>query len=299
VQAGIVEKPGRIEMTIQGKLFTAYNFPSDLPRPFIHPVIGPYGGFVTRGFPMIPDAAGEVKDHPHHRSVWVAHGDVNGVDNWSEEKGHGRTIHREFEAMRSGPVMSEIVALGDWVSRSGERVLSEKRTMRVYNTPEIQRIMDVDVELVPTSGDVTFGDTKEGGIISVRVASSMDVERGGKIQNSYGGINESETWGKRAHWCDYSGPVEGKWVGIAVFDHTRNFRHPVYWHVRDYGLMTANPFGISYFTDDPSNKGTHVLRTGDKLSFRYRLFIHGGDADEANLTERYHDYVNPPSVSMS
>ena len=27
--------------------------------------------------------AGEAHDHPHHRGLWVAHGDVNGADNWS------------------------------------------------------------------------------------------------------------------------------------------------------------------------------------------------------------------------
>jgi hypothetical protein len=295
----LVERGGELDMAIGGELFTTYHFSNDLARPFLHPVIGPHGKAVTRGFPMIPDDPKEVKDHPHHRSIWVAHGDVNGVDNWSEEKGHGKTVHRGFQVIRSGPVLSEIVALGDWVSSTGDKVISERRAIRAYNSSNDRRILDVDIELTPASGDVTFGDTKEGGIISVRVASSMDVERGGMIQNSYGGINEAETWGKRAHWCDYSGQVDGIHVGIAVFDHIHNFRHPTYWHVRDYGLMTANPFGISYFTGEPNNKGTYTLRSKDTLTFRYRLFIHKGDAAEGAIAERYHDYVNPPSVSTS
>ena len=32
---------------------------------------------------------GEDKDHPHQRSLWFTHGKVNGVDFWSEIKGHG------------------------------------------------------------------------------------------------------------------------------------------------------------------------------------------------------------------
>lgn len=295
----LTERADEVDMILRGGLFTTYHFSNSLARPFLHPVIGPYGKPVTRGFPMIPDDPKEVKDHPHHRSIWVAHGDVNGVDNWSEEKGHGRTVHRGFQVKRFGPVLSEVVALGDWVSSTGEKVLSERRTMRAYNCSDDHKILDVDIELAPVTGDVTFGDTKEGGIISVRVASSMDVERGGMIQNSYGAINEAETWGKRAHWCDYSGQVDGDRVGIAVFDHIANFRHPTYWHVRDYGLMTANPFGISYFTGDPNNKGTYTLRSKDKLMFRYRILIHKGDAVEGIIAERYHDYVNPPFVSIS
>jgi len=292
------ERADEVDILVKGSLFTTYHFSNGLARPFLHPVIGPHGRLVTRGFPMIPDDPKEVKDHPHHRSIWIAHGDVNGVDNWSEEKGHGKTVHRGFLVKRSGPVLSEIVTLGDWVSSTSQKMLSEKTTIRIYNTSEDLRIMDVDIELEPVSVGVTFGDTKEGGMISVRVASSMDVERGGVIQNSFGGIDEAETWGKRAHWCDYSGKVEGDHVGIAVFDHNGNFRHPTYWHVRDYGLMTANPFGISYFTGDPSNKGTYVLPGKNRLAFRYRIFVHKGDAVGGNVAERYLDYICPPSVTV-
>jgi len=292
------ERADEIDIIVKGVLFTTYHFSKGLARPFLHPVMGPHGKPVTRGFPMIQDDPREVKDHPHHRSIWIAHGDVNGVDNWSEERGHGRTVHRGFLVKRSGPVLSEIVALGDWVSSTNQKVLSEKTAIRVYNTSEDLRIMDVEIELEPVLTDVTFGDTKEGGMISVRVASSMDVERGGVIQNSFGGINEAETWGKRAHWCDYSGMVEGDHVGIATFDHNQNFRHPTYWHVRDYGLMTANPFGISYFTGDPSNKGTHVLLVKNRFHFRYRILVHKGDAVEGNVAERYIDYVYPPQVCV-
>jgi hypothetical protein len=53
-----------------------------------------------------------------------------------------------------------------------------------------------------------FGDTKEAGLISVRVASSMEGKREqGLIENAFGGRREPETWGKPSPWCHYSGPV--------------------------------------------------------------------------------------------
>lgn len=292
------ESKGKISFYVGGRLFTRYNFGGNVIRPYLHPVLGPESKPVTRGFPMIPDIPGETRDHPHHRSIWTAHGDVNGVDDWSEAPNCGRIVHRRFKKLIEGPIFGELLSLNDWVSHEGEKVLEEVRRITIYDTPDDVRIMDVEANFKATEGDVTFGDTKEGGVISVRVAFSIDVVNGGKIENSYGGVNEEETWGKRAHWCDYSGPVGDSWIGIAIFDHPENLRHPTYWHVRDYGLMTANPFGISYFTGNPKNNGSLTLERDETLLFRYRLLIHKGDAEAGKVKDRYHDFINPPKVTL-
>ena len=75
--------------------------------------------------------------------------------------------------------------------------------MRVYNAGDERRLVDYDVALTAAEGDVTFGDTKEGGIISFRVATSMDGSKGGRIENASGGVSEKECWGKPSNWCDY------------------------------------------------------------------------------------------------
>jgi len=293
------EAESKVDVHVRGNPFIAYNFGANAIRPYIYPVFGPGGRLVTRSFPMMPDVSGETRDHPHHRSIWTAHGNVSGVDDWSEADNCGRILHRSFKTLRSGPVFGEIASINDWVSHEGEKVLGEERRVIVYDAPESLRIMDLEVNFRAIDEDAKFGDTKEGGIISVRVASSMDVVNGGRIENAYGGINEDETWGRRAHWCDYSGPVGGSWMGIAIFDHSRNFRHPTYWHVRDYGLMTANPFGVSYFTGDAKKDGSFTLRKGESLRFRYRILIHEGDAETGWVKHGYHDFVNPPKVAIS
>ena len=107
-----------------------------------------------------------------------------------------------------------------------------------------------------------FRDTKEGGLVSVRVASSMDVRNGGAIRNGYGGTNEEETWGKHAPWCDYSGMVDGKHVGVAIMDHETNPRYPTQWHVRDYGLMTANCFAWKHYCPEARRKGGYDVQEG-------------------------------------
>jgi hypothetical protein len=54
-------------------------------------------------------------------------------------------------------------------------------------------------------------------------------------------------------------------------------RFPAFWHVRDYGLFSLNPFGQSSFNPDLDDNIIR-LKTGEKLSFRWRVVIHPGDA---------------------
>src|SRR5690349_6738426 len=68
----ITELTNRLKIELHGELFTEYYF-SDVPRPFLYPLIGPGGLPMTRDYPM-KDKPGEDHDHLHHRSVWFAHG---------------------------------------------------------------------------------------------------------------------------------------------------------------------------------------------------------------------------------
>ncbi len=183
--------------------------------------------------------------------------------------------------------------------------------MVFYATSRQARLIDYSVTLHASEGEVTLGDTKEGGLLSVRVASSMDAGNpdGGRIVNGYGGVQEGETWGKRAPWCDYSGPVRAtggpadspaarRWVGVTMMDHGTNPRHPTYWHVRNYGLMTANCFGVHDFCREPDRRWPLVIPAGESRTWRYRVLIHHGDAGEARVALHYHGFAHPPAVEV-
>jgi hypothetical protein len=287
-----------LAIDVKGERFTRYHYtPEEAPaRPFFYPVLAPGGVPVTRSYPMA-NVEGEMRDHPHHRSLWVAHGDVNGTDNWSEEPGYGRTEHLSFEGIFSGPTVGGFRERARWVTNAGEPLLEETREVRVYAVDSSLRILDLWLELTPAQGDVTFGDTKEGGLISVRVATSMDADKGGTIKNGADGVNEKETWGKPAPWCDYYGPVQGKTRGIALMDHPSNTRFPTYWHVRNYGLMTANPFGLSYFYNDKSKDGSLLLRSGETARWRYRMVVHEGTTEDARIAAQYAAFASEVAIT--
>ena len=129
--------------------------------------------------------------------------------------------------------------------------------------------------------------------MAVRVAETMRLNGKvgrGHIVNSTG-AQDAAAWGKRADWCDYYGPVEGKTVGIAIFDHPQNPRHPTWWHVRDYGLFAANPFGVHDFEKKPAGTGNLIIPAGKSVTFRYRIVLHEGDEKQAGIAGLYKDFT--------
>ena len=93
-------------------------------------------------------------------------------------------------------------------------------------------------------------------------------------------------------WCDYHGTVNGKHVGIAVFDHPANAARAA-WHARAYGLMAANPFGrgVAGF---PSQKGkTDLVKIdkGGELKVKYAIYAHGGDTKAGKVAEAFEAFT--------
>ncbi len=295
IGVAVVDHDAVLDVSISGAPFTSYHYGIDHVRPYFFPLFGPTGVAMTRNYPMVAGVPGESTDHPHHRSLYVAFGEVNGVDVWSEPPHPitGRIVHQGWDELSAGPVAAHWIERLFWVDGRDLPLLDERRVVTAYRTTSVW-LLDLDITLTPARVAVLFADTKEGGPLALRVASAIEGKRGGLIQNAYGARREDETWGKRAPWVDYSGSIDGGIVGVALMDHPTSFRHPTWWHVRDYGLFAANPFGTSAFTGDPANRGDHVLVPGQSLSFRYRICLHQGDAEDGGIADRYQDYANPP-----
>jgi len=281
-------KEGTLIVNYGENMVAGYNYGKLLSKPYLYPVFSTNGVRVTEDRP---------KDHVHHRSLWVAHGDVNGYDFWAEFNDSGRIEAKNVKVNSCGKVFLEFSSSNVWITKSGSIELYEERTTRIWRLKR-DVLLDLEIILSNPEKDVKFGDTKEGGILSIRVNEKIKVDNGGKIENSFGGINEAETWGKRAAWCDYSGIVDGESVGITAFDHLGNFRYPTYWHVRNYGLMTANMFGVSVFTNMSKNRGDYTLPKGKKLRFKYRVLVHEGRGS-SYIKSKYIDFIYPPRVEVS
>ena len=280
----LTDSAGKVDVHIAGDYFTTYAYGTGAPKPYLGPVMGPHGESITR---LDLDA----QEHPHHKSVWFSHGDINGVDLWGEAApGTGFERHQQFTALHGGPVFARIASTNLWTDAAGLPLLTDEREYRFYNTPAHCRIIDMSLKLTASHQQVTFGATKEGGPLGIRVAETMNVDVGGTMDSAYEGCGEPECWGHRAPWCDYSGLVGGRIVGIAGLDHPSNPEYPTYWHIRDYGLMAMNNFNWA---------GAVTLAKGEAMFTQYRLICHGGTAAEAHISEHFHAYANPPLVTVT
>jgi Methane oxygenase PmoA len=252
-------------------LVARYHFGPDRARPYLAPLLAPGGTRVTRD-------SDEVEDHPHHHGVWIGHRDVDGVDHWTGFPGHGRIVHRGFAPVDGAALRERLT----WVRPDGAPQLEERRTLHLLDG----HALDVEVRLRGDYGPVALGDDKDAAMLAVRVASTMQGDRGGEVVLAGGRRGEAECWGAASEWADYAGPAPGGGVaGVAVLDHPDNPRHPTRWHVRDYGLMCANPCGSRCFGE--AADGTLRIAAGDELRFRFRVLAHRGNAETAGIDAAY------------
>ena len=300
--AKVTSLPDRIRVELGGQLFSEYIF-TGAPRPYFYPVLAADGMPLNRDFPMKKDTPGEETDHPHHRSLWFTHGAVNGVDFWTEGAGKGTIVSESVVASAVGPVAT-IKARNRWLAPSGAVFCTDETTVHLSSVPAGRQI-DYEVTLcAPATQPVVFGDTKEGSM-AFRVAqwltpphnyAKKKVEGLGRIVND-AGVTDAAAWGKRSAWVSYSAPKNDTTYGIAMFDHPKNPRHPTWWHVRDYGLFAANPFGQHDF--EPAHKnnpngGDLTIPSGGRVTFRWRLLFHTGDEKSARLAEQFAAYAKTP-----
>lgn len=293
----------RVRVEIGGQLFTEYIF-KGATRPYCYPILAVDGTSIVRDFPM-KVTAGEETDHKHHRALMFAHSNVNQVDFWNEGTSgtkfpKGETVHDGLVEVASGDV-GVIRVRNRWRAPDGKQIATDETTMR-FRGDATGRLLDYEVTIrAEPDVPLVIGDNKDG-TMAIRVAQWMtaphkyekkDVAGPGQIVTSTGERGDA-AWGKRAPWCDYHAPYQGKTYGVAIFDHPQNLRHPTWWMARGYGLFAANPFGQKDFEPEakhPAGKGDYTIPAGGALTLRYRFYIHLGDEKQAKVAERFAEYA--------
>ena len=293
----VTEKAGAVAIAVDGKLVTEYHF-GDAPHVYYYPFIGPGGVKMTRDYPMAK-TEGEETDHPHHRSIWFSHGDVNGVDFWSEPESHktppkqapGKIEHDGVVKAEGGKESGVLETKQKWTAPDGSVPVRSTQVFRVYSGPATERVVDFEITLTAGDKDVVFGDTKEG-TAAIRIAESMRLKQPkapglGRIINSEGDA-DGKAWGQKAKWVTMSGPIGEKTYSITMMDHPSNLRHATRWHARDYGLFAANPFCAAEMDKTAAKgSGAYTLKAGQSFTLKYRMAFTEGDAAAAKAAERF------------
>src|SRR5258706_673492 len=132
VEVKVNEAAKRVDVTIDGKPFTSYIWPSTLKKPVLYPLRTAKGTLVTRGFPLDP-RKGERVDHPHHVGMWLNHGDVNGLDFWNNSDAipaaqapkMGTIDHRKIVDAKSGATQGELTVETAWMTPDHKQLIRE------------------------------------------------------------------------------------------------------------------------------------------------------------------------------
>ena len=301
-----------MDVSIGGRPFTSYIYPTALQKPVIYPIRSARGALVTRGYPLEP-RPGERADHPHHVGHWFNYGDVNGYDFWGhsdETPAANNSTTSAVVDVTVGAERGELTVRADWTIPDGSTLMREE-TRFVFTGAPGRRTIDRVTTWTAANQPVTFKDTKEGAF-GIRVARALDhpssepevfvapngkdterrVDKTGATGRYIGsdGKTGEEVWGTRGPWMGLTGVVDGGPVTLAILDHPSNHGHPTYWHARGYGLFAANPFGRQGY-DPKQEVATLTLQPRESITFRHRILVRDDQLTVDQLESEYEAYV--------
>ncbi len=276
---------GRVRIEVGGQPIATYVYRDEtIPRPYFADVRAPGGIRVTRNHPPV-DGVDPTDHATFHPGLWLAFGDLSGADDW---RNRARVEHERFvDEPAGGSGRGTFAVANRYLQEDGAIICREVCRYRILVRPSGYLLIAAS-EFASDSGDFTFGDQEEMGF-GVRVATPLSVKKGGRLRNSDNLEAERGVWGKTALWCDYSGTIAGRDVGITLMPDPKNFRRS-WFHARDTGLLVANPFGNEAFTK--GKKSRVVVRRGETLRLTFGALFHGSPSGkEPDLAAAYGDFV--------
>lgn len=250
-------------------------------RPFFAHMKTPLGPQVTRTF---PPGEGDRQDHADmHPGIWLAFGDISGVDFWRNQ---GVVRHQRFlEDPTGGDGEGRFRELKRYLNPSGDVVCREEFGCVVRVTAE-GYVLEFTSEFF-SDGDheFSFGDQEEMGL-GIRVATKVAeiAGSGGRILDSEGRTGAAEVWSNASRWCDYSGISDGRVLGMTILCHPENLRQS-WMHARDYGVIAANLFGRKAMRKGDASR--IVVRPGETFRLRYAVLLHNGEGIHEQAYRKY------------
>lgn len=283
-------QPNQIIIKIDGQPIAHYVYKDpDISRPYFAHLRPPGGPQVSRTYP--PVEGKDRTDHgTFHPGLWMAFGDISGNDYWRLAAPVKQTGYEINADNNSFTVHNQYLDQQD-----PNRVVCEE-TCTYTIEPRPTGFLILWDSTFSSDKAFYFGDQEEMGI-GFRVATPIRVERetagnipegNGQMVDAAGRVNGSEIWGNASDWCDYSGLLDGKYVGMTLFCDPENFR-PSWFHARDYGLLEANPFGREAF--GKGEKSRVDVGPGEKLRLRYGVLVHASTEEGSpDLAKEYEHY---------
>jgi hypothetical protein len=303
-----LEQDKKIEVLIDGKMFTAFIYPDNMEKQSLYPILSASGKIITRGYPMQPRSF-ERTDHPHHVGLWLNFGDVNGLDFWNNSFAIKPADKPKYGSIKfkniasQNPKKGELVTNSDWVDVNNNVLLNEETTF-VFSGKDNLRCIERSSKLTAKQ-PVVFTENKEG-LLGLRLDRAFEepatkpekfldangIETEVPVLNNEGvngvyrnaeGLKGGEVWGKRTPWVALRADKEGEVITIVIIDNPKNPNYPAWSHARGYGLFATNNLGGRAF-DKNAAEVKLELKPGESVVFKHKIVI-GGDLTDKEIAE--------------
>ena len=312
----LIEGKNKVDVMIGGKLFTSYLYGSTMTKPVLVPLRTPSGIEVNRRYPLT-EIEGASTDHSHHVGIFFAVDKVNKTDFWRNSSPPPQIKHVKTTELTSGRGKGKLSTIMHWIDNDGRVVLEEKRSMIFLAAQrENEYAIDFSMDLTAKDTKVVFDDIEEG-MFAIRVSDYLresdpkallrasgpipreSVSGTGRYFSSNGDETAKNVWGKRARWVALQGVRKGKVVGVAILNHPVSMNYPTYWHVRDYGLFSANPLGQGDFQRQRPKKYQKnkivplqlKLEQDETAHFRFLVIVYEGIRTKEQIEERFKKFA--------
>jgi hypothetical protein len=244
-------------------------------RPNVHPLRAPSGAVLTRDAP---------DDHPWHHALWFTIKFVNEENFWEEYDSYGVLRHVDDATVH-------------WIR-------PDRETVVIVDT---RKLSHVEIETAAAAGDAYAIDwsltlTPQADVVLDRTPFTTWGGYGGlalrgrpdwteTVLTLADGSTHERVLGVRSRWCDLTGTVDGGVAGLCILDHPSNPRHEVPWYgstrAATYGDEGwSNFFNAAFLWDEPLG-----VAEGESLSFRYRVLVHDGRWESAELDGAWQDFA--------
>ena len=258
---------------------------------FFHPLLTPSGIILTDPFPA---------GHEHQHGVFMTWVNTTfrgrKTDFWNQQQQSGtvRVTDEQVRQTQQGGItilQDELAHVAIDEAKSETVVLKEWQSIKTYPLKD-SFLFDIQSEQTNVTTDTLFINKYHYGGMAFRGNACWNPTDSTRFQSEMKiltseGKTRAESNHTKPNWVIAYGEVEGKMVGIAIFDHPSNFRFPQ--PVRVHPEMP-------YFCFSPMVEAEFQIVPQQKYNSQYRFLVFDG-APDLSLVERiWQDYAHPPII---
>lgn len=263
------------------KIVWQHHFDKAEGKPYFHPLSTINGSVLTELRP---------EDHPWHRAVWFSWKYINGLNYWEEDpktgKSEGVTELKSVKYKLTKEFGAEFNLELTYHPPTWDNLLKEERLVQLSSPSEDgSYYMDWESTFTALADKVVLDRTplpnepqgqSWGGYAGFSARLNNELEEI-KVVNDSG--ENGQLHGKTSRWLTFEAKnLKGQPVAMTIFDHPTNLNYPNKWYVSN---EPQTPF--YYFSPAILFGSKLVLKKGEKLHLKYRLFIIGEKSDRNTI----------------